>query len=187
MRRLISQVNSSWQALRVVVVSFAIGAANTPFAHEGKPHTWHDLWRSWSFEPVVVVSLLLTAALFLLGLFKVWRHSGTGKGIRRWEALAFAGGWFALFVSLVSPVHAWGRVLFSAHMTQHEILMLVAAPLLVLSEPLVPIICALPLKSSRRIGKVGRIPVIRRVWRCVTIPLVAWTIHAVALWVWHIP
>src|ERR1051325_1189429 len=154
MRRLISQVNSSWQALRVVVVSFAIGAANTTFAHEGKPHTWHDLWRSWSFEPVVVVSLLLTAALFLRGLFKVWRHSGPGKGIRKWEALAFAGGWFALFLALVSPVHAWGRVLFSAHMSQHEILMLAAAPLLVLGRPLIAFMWALPLPWSRSLGNI---------------------------------
>src|ERR1051325_11208128 len=77
-------------------------------AHEGKPHTWHDLWRSWSFEPVVVISLTLTAALFLIGLIRLWRESGVGKGIRRWEALAFAGGWLALFVALVSPVHSWG-------------------------------------------------------------------------------
>jgi len=71
------------------------------------------------------------AWLFVSGIRQLWRESDTGRGIRRWEAAAFAGGWLALFIALVSPVHAWGRVLFSAHMTQHEILMLVAAPLLV--------------------------------------------------------
>jgi cytochrome c oxidase assembly factor CtaG len=143
--------------------------------------------RDWSFEPIVVFSLLFSAILFAVGLCRLWRESPKRKASKARSAVYFAGGWIALFVSLVSPVHAWGRVLFSAHMTQHEILMLVAAPLFVLSEPLVPIIWALPLKWSRRIGNVGRIPVIRRAWRWVTIPLVAWIIHAVALWVWHIP
>ena len=54
-----------------------------------------------------------------------------------WEAAAFAGGWLALAVALVSPLHPWGNVLFSVHMIQHELLMLVAAPLLVLGRPVV--------------------------------------------------
>jgi putative membrane protein len=112
---------------------------------------------------------------------------GTGKGIRRWEALAFVGGWFALFVALVSPVHAWGRVLFSAHMTQHEILMLVAAPLLVLGRPLIAFMWSLPLEWSRRIGALGKIGWLQKSWRVLTIPVVAWLIHAVALWSWHVP
>src|SRR5689334_3564151 len=80
--------------------------------HEGKPHNWHDLLRAWSFEPLVVISLSLTAALFIIGLYRL--H---GRAIRSWEALCFALGWLALFVALVSPLHAWGQVLFSAHMT----------------------------------------------------------------------
>src|SRR6185369_9418238 len=93
----------------------------------------------------------------------------------------------ALFVALVSPLHAWGSVLFSAHMTQHEVLMLVAAPLLVLGRPLIAFLWALPLNWSRRLGNIAKIPAINRLWRALTIPLVAWLVHAVALWVWHIP
>jgi putative membrane protein len=84
-------------------------------------------------------------------------------------------------------VHAWGRVLFSAHMTQHEVLMLVAAPLLVLGRPLIAFLWALPLNWSRRLGNVAKVGWINRLWRTLTIPLVAWLAHAIALWVWHIP
>ena len=175
------------KAFRWLLLASLIVSANSAFAHGGKPHTWHDLWRMWSFEPLVVISLILTAGLFVSGLRKVWQHSGVGKGIRRWEALAFAGGWLALFVALVSPVHAWGRVLFSAHMTQHEILMLVAAPLLVLGRPLIAFMWALPLAWSRRIGTVSKSASIQKSWRVLTIPIVAWLIHAVALWSWHVP
>ncbi|MFN2532583.1 MAG: hypothetical protein ABR555_14930, partial [Pyrinomonadaceae bacterium] len=69
---------------------------NSVFAHNGKPHNWHDLWRTWSFEPVVVVSLAFTGFLFLKGIHQLWNESGRGRGIRRWEVAAFAGGWLAL-------------------------------------------------------------------------------------------
>jgi len=150
--------------------------------HGGAPHNWHELARAWSFEPLVIISLTITALLFIIGLYRLKRRS-----IRTWEALCFAGGWLALFVALVSPVHAWGQVLFSAHMSQHEILMLVAAPLLVLGRPLIAFLWALPLSWSRSLGNLSKITWINRLWRALTIPLVAWLIHAIALWVWHIP
>jgi cytochrome c oxidase assembly factor CtaG len=150
--------------------------------HGGAPHNWHELARAWSFEPRVIISLTITALLFIIGLYRLKRRS-----IRTWEALCFAGGWLALFVALVSPVHAWGQVLFSAHMSQHEILMLVAAPLLVLGRPLIAFLWALPLSWSRSLGNLSKITWINRLWRALTIPLVAWLIHAIALWVWHIP
>jgi putative membrane protein len=171
----------------LIAISLLMGSAVTTFAHEGKPHTWHDLARAWSFEPVVVISLVATAGLFVWGLKKLWRQSGTGKGIRRWEALAFAAGWFALFIALVSPVHAWGRVLFSAHMTQHEILMLLAAPLLVLGRPVIAFMWALPLGWARRVGSWSKQGWFQKSWRVLTIPFVAWLVHAVALWSWHVP
>jgi len=155
--------------------------------HGGQPHDWHDLVRAWSFEPLVVIALLLTALLFTIGLYSLWREAPKRRSIRTWEALCFAGGWLALFIALVSPLHAWGRVLFSAHMTQHEVLMLVAAPLLVLGRPLIAFLWALPLNWSRRLGNLGKIAWINRTWRTLTIPLVAWLVHAAALWTWHIP
>src|SRR6185369_5001501 len=150
--------------------------------HGGQPHNWHDLARAWSFEPLIIISLTVTAVLFIIGLYRL-KH----RSIRTWEALCFAGGWLALFIALVSPLHAWGRVLFSAHMSQHEILMLVAAPLLVLGRPLIAFLWALPLSWSRRLGNIGKITWINHAWRTLTIPLVAWLFHAVALWTWHIP
>jgi putative membrane protein len=155
--------------------------------HEGKPHNWHDLARAWSFEPFVILSLVLSLALFASGLQRLWKESRKRKTIKPWEAACFVGGWLALFIALVSPLHAWGQVLFSAHMTQHEILMLVAAPLLVLGRPLLPFMWALPLQWSRRLGNISKISAVQKTWRVLTIPFVAWLVHAVALWSWHIP
>jgi putative membrane protein len=155
--------------------------------HGGQPHNWDDLVRAWSFEPIVTASLALSASLFVVGLRRLWNEAPRRKSIRTWEALCFAGGWLALFVAFVSPLHAWGRVLFSAHMSQHEVLMLIAAPLLVLGRPLIAFLWALPVAWSRRIGNVAKSPWINRPWRALTIPFVAWLVHAIALWTWHIP
>ena len=163
-----------------------------PFAfilalHEGKPHTFHDLWSTWGRDPLVIASLALTAWLYFRGVRRVWRESGRGREKRRWEVWAFVGGWLALFVALVSPLHPWGEVLFSAHMTQHEVLMLIAAPLLVLARPLVPFLWALPVGWRQSIGAASKRPPAQSCWRAITNPLVAWAIHALALWVWHVP
>jgi putative membrane protein len=155
--------------------------------HGGQPHNWHDLARAWSFEPLVVISLVLTAVLFAIGLRRLWREAPRNRSTRMWEAICFACGWLALFVALVSPLHAWGRVLFSAHMSQHEVLMLVAAPLLVLGRPLVVFLWAFPVNWSRRLGNIGKVSWVQHAWHVLTIPLVAWLVHAVALWIWHIP
>src|SRR5829696_8157227 len=155
--------------------------------HGGQPHNWHDLVRAWSFEPLVVMGLMLTAGLFGVGFWRLWRETARKRSARMWEGIWFAGGWLALLVALVSPMHAWGRVLFSAHMTQHEVLMLVAAPLLVLGRPLIAFLWALPVNWSRRIGNLGKVGPVSRVWQTLTIPLVAWLVHAIALWMWHIP
>jgi putative membrane protein len=80
-----------------------------------------------------------------------------------------------------------GEVLFSAHMTQHELLMLVAAPLVVLGRPVVAFLWALPLDQARRVGGWSKAGWFQRVWQALTNPLAAWMSHAAALWVWHVP
>ena len=65
--------------------------------------------------------------------------------------------------------------------------MLVAAPLLVLGRPLLPFMWALPLNWSRSLGNIAKLTAVHKTWRMLTLPFVAWIVHAVALWTWHIP
>src|SRR3954471_7206401 len=88
-------------------------AAGRIFAHEGKPHNFGDLWRTWSFDPLIVAGLLISAFIYIRGIFNLWRASEKGSGISFGEAAAFAGGWLALALALISPLHPWGAVLFS--------------------------------------------------------------------------
>src|SRR5829696_681604 len=93
-----------------------------PAAHPG---SWHELARTWGWEPASIIALVLSATLYAIGLRRMWQTSGVGHGLRRWQAWCFAAGWFTLFIALVSPLHPWGLMLFSAHMVQHELLMIV--------------------------------------------------------------
>ena len=159
-----------------------------PLAHGGEPHDLHDLWRAWALdEPFVIAGLVLTAWIYARGVRRLWKGSHAGAGIRRWEAACFAGGWVALVVALVSPLHRWGSVLFSAHMTQHEVLMLVAAPLLVLGKPLAASLRALPLPWARALAATFNRPGWLRFCGVVTGAFAAWMIHAAVLWAWHLP
>jgi cytochrome c oxidase assembly factor CtaG len=97
------------------------------------PQNTSELLRAWTFEPAAVIPIVASAVLYSLGVFRLRRASP--KSVRGSDIVYFALGWAALLLALVSPLHPWGSLLFSAHMTQRERLMLVAAPLLVLGRP----------------------------------------------------
>lgn len=163
---------------RVVVVAMLL-----PFiaiAHPGEPLQPDDLWSAWEFDPGVVIPLLISAFLYTRG---ARRH----RGLTIREKFCFWTGWAMLAIALLSPLHPVGEVLFSAHMVQHEILMLLAAPLLVLSRPLVTFLWGLPFEWRRSIGRWAKAGYVRRTWHIITEPLTAWSIHAVAIWSWHAP
>jgi len=101
--------------------------------------------------------------------------------------ISFFAGIAALVIALDSPVHLIGEQLFWVHMTQHELLMLVAAPLLVLGRPLVPFLWALPQSWRERVGRASKTKVWRATWIAISSAGAAWMIHAVALWLWHAP
>ena len=157
------------------------------FAHIGAPLRPHDLWTAWTFEPVTIAALLLSLWLYARGLERLWHAAGKGRGVRRREAWAFAAGWTLLALALLSPLHALGGVLFSAHMTQHELLMTVATPLLVVGRPLIPFVWALSPRWRRMTGQWTSAPAVVRPWRMLTHPASAFLVHGAAIWVWHIP
>ena len=155
----------------------SLGVSGPVHAHtEATPGSWW-LWPT----------LLISAALYVFGVRQLWRSSGARRGIRGAHALAFAAGWLALAAALSNPLDALGQVSFAAHMAQHEILMLIAAPLLVLGKPLVAWVWALPPTQRQRIVQPIRTTVWRAVWGWLVAPPVAWGIHALALWTWHAP
>jgi putative membrane protein len=125
--------------------------------------------------------------MYWVGVRRLWRRAGAGRGIGTGQAACFATAWLALALALTSPLDALGGALFSVHMVQHELLMVVAAPLFVMSRPLEAWTWALPAAWRQPLANAGRLRPVAAAWRTITQPLGAWTLHAVALWGWHIP
>jgi putative membrane protein len=146
-------------------------------------------WNFWGSDPGVIVSLVALLLLYAQGLAALWGNGQVGRGIKRWQGGCFALGWFSLVAAMVSPLHPLGRVLFTAHMVQHELLMLVAAPLLVLGRPMLVMMASIGRwrRAWKFLKPVARVE--RRAHSLLrkTPPAAAWIVHALALWIWHLP
>jgi putative membrane protein len=153
-------------------------------AHAEPAFSW---LTSWSWDPLMSVSLALYGGLYARGLARLWRTPGGRRTVRPWQAAAFGFGLLTLVIALLSPLDVLSDLLFSAHMTQHELLMVVAAPLMVLGRPFVVMLWALPQERRQRFTRWTRTPPAVRAWHGATGPLTVWVVHAVALWVWHVP
>lgn len=147
------------------------------------PQTWQ---RAWNFDPILVTGLLLLLIAYGRGLGRLWRQAGAGRGVGYGRALLFGAGWLTLVVALVSPLDALGSALLSAHMVQHLLLVLAAAPLLVYGAPPVAIGWSVP-RSSQIARWWHRQTVLQSAWRALSRPGVAWAVNIGVLWIWHAP
>ncbi len=142
-----------------------------PAAEGGR---WADILTAWSFDPLAVAIMVTAAGLYVVSTRTVGM---TGSPWPRSRTLAFLGGLGVLGVALISPLHVAAEELFSAHMVQHLLISMVAAPLLVLGSPV-----NLALRSGgRRVRRASRRVAISRAARFLTHPIVAWTLFAVML------
>ena len=94
----------------------------------------------------------------------------------RWRPLLFFSGLLITFIALQSPIDRGGDLyLFSMHMVQHMLLMMVAPPLLLLG-----IAGARPVPRERH-------TMLRTIWWAMTRPWPAVAIFNAVLLFWHIP
>ena len=142
----------------------------------------------WNASPLELLLPLLVAFWYAVGVRALWRAAGVGRGVSSSQAIAFGAGIVTLMVALASPLDAMADLLFSAHMVQHLLLILVAAPLLILGAPVVPALWALPRARRRALGRWWhRATGARSVLHALTAPATAFVLHFVALWFWHMP
>jgi putative membrane protein len=155
-------------------------------AHDGDPNApW---WAAWSLEPGVIVLIAAGVLLYARGWRRMVRRAGDLTGQLKVRTWAFAAGMLALAIALLSPVDGLAGSLFWVHMLQHNLLMLVVAPLLVLAYPLPQVLLGLPAGARRALGRGwGRSGWLRAAWRLISSMPVAWFLQAVLLWGWHAP
>lgn len=167
-------------------IAFISVLAAPALAHGGA-HEVEEGAPGWTLDPWVVGPLLILALLYAVGAWRLrGRASGGRRGLAR-QRLLFAGGWLVLAGSLVSPLHEGGERSFTLHMIEHELIILVAALLLVLSRPGPTLLWALPKGLRLALGRAGQWGWLTRFWRFLTDPIVATMLQTAALCIWHVP
>lgn len=126
----------------------------------------HFMLAAWDWEPSVVVGCA--------GLLVAYAAAARFKfSTRAWSYLA---GVIVLLLALVSPLEALSDIyLFSAHMLQHILLILVVPPLLLLGIP------------KEMAQKALRYPYVQRAEAVLSKPVLAWSLGVGVMWLWHWP
>ena len=146
----------------------------------------------WDWRPAVWVPLLLLGTLYLTGWLRLRRRGGRGGVANGWRLASYLGGLLLLVAALLSPIEELSSWLFTYHMIQHLLLVMLAPPLLLLANPLPFLLWGLPAGGRRAAGHAigrligGRSPG-RRLLRQVTNVGVVWFLYVGALILWHDP
>jgi len=135
----------------------------------------------------VLVALVVLASVYTRG-WRVLRHRGYRTITGTWRLVGYLAGLGAIGLALLSPIDELADAWFSAHMIQHLLLTMVAAPLLLLGNPLPPCLWGVPPRARHALGHpLTRQARFRRMLAALTRLPVAWLIYVGFLWVWHLP
>ena len=129
--------------------------------------TGHLLAITWTWEPSILIGCAALVALY----FGLRREIKLDR-----RALLYCTGVAAMFFALTSPLEKLGDTyLFSLHMLQHLLLLLVTPPLMLAGMP--------PDLMQRFLDR----PRVARLERILGRPLVAWILGMGTIWIWHWP
>jgi putative membrane protein len=142
---------------------------------------------TWSYDPWLLAPLYLVGIGFYAGTQNIWRAAGFGRGVRVRQVAAFWSGWLVLGLAITSPLHWLGERLFSAHMIEHELMMVVAAPLMAYARINGALLWSLPQRWRPTAGRLLTTGIIATCWRAISHPVTATALHGLALWIWHAP
>jgi putative membrane protein len=141
----------------------------------------------WSYDPWLLTPLYVVGIAFYAGTQRLWRSAGGGHGVSYGQVAAFWTGWLIAALAVTSPLHWLGERLFTAHMIEHELLMVLAAPLMAFARINGPMLWSLPASMRPAAGRFLNLPPLSAAWAFVSHPVSATALHAAALWIWHAP
>jgi putative copper resistance protein D len=140
-----------------------------------------QFFSAWSFDPFIAFNLAAIAAIFLWAVGNV--NARTPKA--QWKKASttcFLVGLGLLAVVYLGPLPAWSHTFFWVHMAQHLVVMMAAAPLIVLGSPIYLWFRV----SSPRARREIVVPFLRsRVVKVLTNPIFTWLFFAGVLLATH--
>jgi cytochrome c oxidase assembly factor CtaG len=149
--------------------------------------TWKDLLTLWAFWPQIILILVGLGVVYGLGWRRL-RERGAHQLANGWRLASFIIGLLTLGLAMLSAIEVLQDLLFSLHMVQHLLIMMVGAPLLLLADPYPFLVWGLPTNARRgMVWLMGRGSRFRRIFRRVATPWVIWVLYVGSTWIWHIP
>jgi len=145
----------------------------------------HGAADSPSEELPVILPLAVTLIWYGIGAARLAARGDIRAHLP--QITMFGAGWLILAAALLGPLHDLSERSFTAHMIEHELLMLIAAPFLALSRPIGIFLWALPPRARTGIAGTARAQPFSLVWKFITAPGIATILQIVALWIWHAP
>ena len=143
-------------------------------------------FSSWSFDPQVIVPIVLAAGIYIRGWFRLRRVLPSEFSDS--QLASFLSGLALVFIAIESPLDTFSSLLLGVHMVQHLLLMMIAPPLILYGQPMLPMLRGLPRKFVREaLGPFLRWPVLRGVGAALISPAFAWAAYNVSTVGWHLP
>ena len=172
-------------------VGAAVGAvlglvmtAGSAFAHgpvPTDPPGPASILLGWTISPLPTLAILAAVAWWIWAVRRVNRLHPASP-VPRARTVAFMLGLLALAVALLSGVERYDTTLFSVHMVQHVLIVLVTAPLIAMGAP-ITLLLRLSAPATRRRWL---LPILHsRAMRVLAFPVVAWIVLAAVLWASH--
>jgi putative membrane protein len=170
---------------RISAVAAAIYVLPTAAsAHNGVVHSSSTPGPLSPWDLAVFGVLLVMGMLYAAGSYRLRARGAVHRG---WERAAFAAGWMTMVAAVLPPLDRLAIEQFSAHMVQHELMMLIGAPLMMAGRPLPVWLSGMPSGARRTVASVLQSTTAGTMWRTATAPLIAWILHGAAIWIWHLP
>src|SRR5215813_7758479 len=137
----------------------------------------HAEHQSMGLELLVVAGLLVLAGVGVRG----WVRRRRSRPLPGWRLAAWLAGLGLVWLATASPLASLDRGLLTAHMLKHLVLMTLAAPLLLVSEPI-----AL-LSSGLGRDEVRAPAALATCGRALTHPVLCWLAGTAIVLAWHVP
>jgi cytochrome c oxidase assembly factor CtaG len=148
------------------------------------PSAVPDAPEWWSISIPVTVAVLTTALVYARGWSRLRGASPNAPSVR--TLTTFIGGILALWIAIGSPLATLDHIRLTFHMVQHLLLMTIAAPLILLAEPVMTLRHGLP---ERLVHCIVSPPLrrLRGLGNILTHPVCCWVAGTGVVIGWHIP
>jgi cytochrome c oxidase assembly factor CtaG len=149
---------------------------------------------SWDWRVEIIAVLVVAGSLYTIGWWRLRKRTSKRQGQNRWHAgavwrpVTYISGLLILGIALMSPIDVLASQLFTFHMVQHVLLVMVIPPPLLLANPLPFSLWGLPERARSPVGGLlNRKSLFRRGLKRITGAGLVWMAFAIVYWGWHDP